>query len=247
MNMLFFSFFLTILSGFSTLLGSIVVLFNFKKKDRIISYSLIFAAGIMLFLSFIDLIPLAIMNLNKYYQIIPSLLFFFLFFIIGILFTKVIDISLTNDENTLYKVGLISMLALIIHNIPEGIITFLSTTKDLKLGITLAVSIAIHNIPEGISIFVPIYYSTNNKTKAFIYTFIAGFSEFLGAIIAWLFFKNLTNDFFFASLFSITAGIMIYISIKELIPEAFHYEYKNELYIIFLFGVIIMLIGHFII
>ena len=92
----------------------------------------------------------------------------------------------TNKEN-LYRVGIISMLAIILHNIPEGIATFISTTKDTSLGISLATSIAFHNIPEGISISIPIYYSTKSKTKAILYTFISALSEQIGAILTYLF------------------------------------------------------------
>lgn len=138
------------------------------------------------------------------------------------------------------------MIALIVHNIPEGIITFLTTTKDLHLGISLSFSIALHNIPEGISIFIPIYYGTKSKKKAFLYTFIAGFSEVIGALIAWLFLSKLVNDFFFSFIFAATAGIMLYISVKELIPEAISYGKKKMLYIMFVLGMIIMFLSEFI-
>lgn len=138
------------------------------------------------------------------------------------------------------------MIALIVHNIPEGIITFLTTTKDLNLGISLSFSIALHNIPEGISIFIPIYYGTKSKRKAFLYTFISGFSEVIGALIAWLFLSKLVNDFFFSFIFAATAGIMLYISVKELIPEAISYGKKKMLYIMFVLGMVIMFLSEFI-
>lgn len=113
------------------------------------------------------------------------------------------------------------------------------------MGITLAISIALHNIPEGISIFIPIYYGSGSKMKAFFYTLIAGFSEVLGAIIAWLFLANLVNDYFFAFIFAITAGIMIYIATCELLPESFKYKDKKILFIFFLLGIVVMLISEF--
>ena len=100
----------------------------------------------------------------------------------------------TKENTKLYRVGIISMLAIILHNIPEGIATFMASSMDKTLGISLAIAIAMHNLPEGISIAVPIYYSTNKKSKAFIYTFISAISEPFGALIAFIFLKNFVND-----------------------------------------------------
>ena len=108
------------------------------------------------------------------------------------------------------------MLSVTLHNIPEGITTFLTTTSNLKLGITLSLAIALHNIPEGIAIAIPIFYATKNRSKAFLYTVISGFSEFFGAIFAFLFLKEYLNFFLLSCLFGITAGIMIHISLTEL-------------------------------
>lgn len=247
MNNLFLSFFITGIAGFSTLLGIFAICFSDKRREKLISCSLIFSAGIMIFLSIFDLIPESINYMMNFYSLIPSLIIGAIFIFFGIIFTHFIDNLLVTDGSNLYKVGLISMIALIIHNIPEGIITFLTTTKDIKLGLPLAFSIALHNIPEGISIFVPIYYGSKNKKKAFLYTFIAGFSEVLGAFIAWLFLSHLVNDYFFSFIFAITAGIMLYIAIYELIPESIKYKNKLILTFWFIIGIIIMLISEFIV
>lgn len=223
------------------------MLFNKSQREKLISYSLMFSAGIMIFISIYDLIPNSFSYLTSIYETIPSLIIVLIFIIFGMVFTYFIDNSLAeNKNNNLYKVGIISMIALIIHNIPEGIITFLTSTKDIKLGITLATSIALHNIPEGISIFIPLYYGSSNKKKAFLYTFIAGFSEVLGALIAWLFLGELLNDYFFSFMFAVTAGIMIFIATQELIPEALKYKNKKTLFLMFSLGVLIMLISEFI-
>ena len=87
------------------------------------------------------------------------------------------------------------MIAIILHNVPEGIATFISSSKDISLGISLAIAITLHNIPEGISISIPIYYSTKSKFKALLYTFISGVSEPIGALIAYLFLSKYINDF----------------------------------------------------
>lgn len=244
MENIYISFLITTIAGFSTLLGILIILFTKSKREKLISYSLMFSAGIMIFISLFELIPNSFNYLTSIYEIIPSLLISSIFIIFGALFTYFIDNSFKEEQNTnLYKVGIISMIALIVHNIPEGIITFLTSTKDLKLGLSLALSISLHNIPEGISIFIPLYYGSGNKKKAFLYTFIAGFSEVLGAVIAWLFLGKLVNDYFFSFIFAVTAGIMIFIATKELIPEALKYKERKQLFLMFSLGVLIMLIS----
>ena len=134
------------------------------------------------------------------------------------------------------------MIAIILHNIPEGIVTFIVSSKDISLGIPLTLAIAMHNIPEGISISVPIYYSTNNKKKAILYTGISAISEPFGALLAYLFLRNVMNDLILGILFSIIAGIMLQISFCELLPTARRYNNSKRLYIFFLIGVLFMLI-----
>lgn len=138
------------------------------------------------------------------------------------------------------------MLAIILHNIPEGIATFLTTNSNAKLGITLAIAIALHNIPEGISISVPLYFGTGSKRKAILYTFISGISEFFGSIIAYLFLKNIASDMFINLLYALIAGIMISLSIEELIPNANKYSEKTVVIKYILIGIAFMGIVHFI-
>lgn len=127
----------------------------------------------------------------------------------------------------------------------EGIITYLTSTTDFRLGITLALAIALHNIPEGISISVPIYYSTGSRKKALLYTFISGISEPLGAILAALFLASFVNPFIMGLLYAFIAGIMIHISIYELLNESFSYQKKFLTILSVIFGSIFMLFGHF--
>jgi ZIP family zinc transporter len=143
------------------------------------------------------------------------------------LINKYLPENNTYNDKKLYRVGIIAMLSIILHNIPEGIATFMASTSNIKLGLTLALAIALHNIPEGISISVPIYYATNSKKKAFLYTFISGISEFFGAVLTYFFLKNFINDFLMGALFASIAGIMFYIGIYELLPTSFKYK-KNK-------------------
>jgi len=142
----------------------------------------------------------------------------------------------------LYKLGVISVIVLMLHNIPEGITTFISTSTDLQLGLSLSLAIALHNIPEGISIAVPIYFSTGKRSKAFLYTIVSGFSELFGAVLAYLFIARYVNDFILGVILAITAGIMVHISFYELIPNSLEYSNKKSSFIAFIIGIIVMLI-----
>lgn len=247
MNSISMAFFLTTLAGLSTMLGVLPIFIKIKNQDKIIASSLAFAAGVMLCVSITDLIPESIAMLNNYFNGFLVVILSFLFVVLGILISSLIDkyLPTTNKEN-LYRVGIISMLAIILHNLPEGIATFISTTKDTSLGISLATSIALHNIPEGISISVPIYYSIKSKSKAILYTFISALSEPLGAIITYLFLLPFVNDIILGLLFSLIAGIMLQISLTELLPESISYKYPKLTKIFFIIGIIFMLLKIFI-
>ena len=141
-------------------------------------------------------------------------------------------------DKTLFKLGFMSMLAIMMHNIPEGIVTFVATNAEVKLGIYLAIAIAMHNIPEGISIALPIYYGTKNKFLTFIYTFIASLSELLGALIAFIFLPPRINNLFMGIIFSVISGLMLQISLFELLPNALKEKNKILSLLFFVIGVI---------
>ena len=119
--------------------------------------------------------------------------------------------------------GTLTALAIAIHNFPEGLATFTAAIKDPSLGIAIAVAIAIHNIPEGIAVSVPVYFATGNRKKAFVLSFLSGLSEPLGAIIGYSILAFFFNDAIFGVLFASVAGIMVFISLDELLPTAREY------------------------
>lgn len=247
MDYTIYGFILTTLAGLSTLLGTIIIFINKKKSNKIIIGSLSFAAGVMITVSLTDLIPESIHLLNKTIKIFPTIIIMLIFIVIGIIISTTIDKYIPQKrEGELYKVGIISMLAIILHNIPEGIATFLSTENNLSLGLSLTIAIALHNIPEGISISVPIYYATGNKLKAFTYTLISGLSEPIGALIAYLFLKNIVNDTIMGIIMAIIAGIMIQISCYELMPTSLKYKNNKLTIILFIVGILFMLTNHII-
>lgn len=249
MNNVSIAFILTILAGFSTMIGTIFVFIK-KNNENILISSLGFAAGVMIMVSFTDLIPESYSLLKNVYSTFPRILYILIFIVIGIIISMIIDKYLPDNHKStnkgLYRVGIISMLAIILHNIPEGIATFMATNSNVTLGISLAIAIALHNIPEGISISVPIYYSTKSRGKALFYTFISGISEPFGALITYIFLSNFINDRIMGFLFSLIAGIMLQISIYELIPTSLSYKNKKLTYLFLIIGSLFMLINHFI-
>ena len=242
-----YSFILSFIAGISTLIGFLFIFIK-SSKEKVISASLGISCGVMITVSIIDLIPNSFLLLiNK--NILYTLFLILIGFLIGIFISSIIDQKVDkNSKNSikLYKLGIISMFVLIMHNIPEGIVTFITSTSNIKLGISLTIAIALHNIPEGISISIPIYYSTKSKLKAFLYTFISGISEPIGAILAYIILAKYINNMVLGILYSIIAGMMINIAINNLYKESINYNKKNT-NIYFLIGIIIMLISHFII
>lgn len=237
-------FLLTTLAGLSTMIGTILI-FIFKRKNNfVILASLSFAAGVMLVASIFDLIPESFSLLSSAFKIFPAILILLIFLNTGIIISFTINKYLPDTSNDeLYRVGVVSMLAIIIHNIPEGIATFMAGCSDSKLGITLTLAIALHNIPEGISISVPIYYATKSKKKALLYTLISGLSELFGAVITSIFLKPFINDITMGCLFSVIAGIMINISIYELLPSSFKYNKLKSSILFLMIGMYFMLIS----
>lgn len=227
---------LSLIAGLSTIIGSIFIFF--KKNKNVLLNSFAFAAGVMITVSLIDLIPESFSYLSTYYYPFPALLFVLICFVIGILISSFIDYYIP-ENNPIYKIGIISLIAIIMHNIPEGMATFIASNTDIKLGITLTIAIALHNIPEGITIALPIFYSTKSRKRALLYTTIAGLSEFFGALITCIFLKDYITYKFMGYLLAIIAGIMIQISFYELLPEVWKAKQKRGI-LYFLLGSIIM-------
>lgn len=196
-----------------------------------------FSAGVMIYVSMIELFSQAKNSLVGYSGPFTGYLFTILAFFGGIALIAIIDkfvptfenpheIGVINTDESYFKnkkllrAGVLSALAITIHNFPEGLSTFFATLSNPFLGISIAIAIAIHNIPEGIVVSVPIYYATQSKRKAFVYSFLSGFAEPLGAIVGYILLRNFLNPFMFGIMFAAVAGIMVFISLDELLPTA---------------------------
>ena len=235
---------LTVLAGLATGAGSVIALFAKTSNTKFLAGSLGFSAGVMIYVSMIEIFQKSRTYLSAsvgdkagYYLAAAS-------FFAGIIFIGLIDYfvpstdgdigNLTEKDNrsiALKRMGVMTALAIGIHNFPEGLATFTSALKDPRLGVAIAVAIAIHNIPEGIATSVPIYYSSGSRRKAFWVSFFSGITEPLGAIIGYLLLRPFFNDALFGALFGMIAGIMVFISIEELLPMAREYE-KSKVTII---------------
>lgn len=230
---------LSFLASISTIIGLLFI--KIKNTKNILCFAFSFASGVMITVSLFDLIPESFIKLNMYFNIFPAIIILLIFFSIGIIISMLIDKYIPSSDQ-IYRVGVISMIAIIIHNIPEGIATYIAGSVDIKLGINLSLSIALHNIPEGIIIALPIYYSTKSKSRAIIYTTIAGLSEFIGSLFSFLFLKDVVNNLFIGLMLSIIAGIMIQISFYELIPNALKIKSRGIVGY-FILGITVMLLS----
>ena len=243
---------LTMLAGLATGLGSLLALFTKRTNTKFLAASLGFSAGVMIYVSMVEIFSKSRLYLTGvfgsqtgYYAATAA--FFF-----GVLFIGLIDYFVPStegdignlresDQNALLKrMGLMTALAIGIHNFPEGMVTFTSALKDPHLGVAIAVAIAIHNIPEGIATSVPIYYSTGSRKKAFLISFMSGIAEPIGAVIGFLVLRPFFNDIMFGILFGAIAGIMVFISIEELLPMAREYEKSKVTIIGFTIGMAVI-------
>ncbi len=241
------AFLMSTMAGMSTLLGGLIIFINIKenKIDKFITFSLSFSIAIMIGISLTDLIPSSVLNILLNTSYFKGILIIILAFILGILAILLINKLLSNKTNSLYKLGILSMTALMIHNFPEGIATFISSIQDISLGFKLSLAIMFHNIPEGISIAVPIYYATKSKKKALFNTFISGLAEPLGALLAFIFLKRYITTYMIDIILLFVAGIMITLAIEEMLPKALSYNHHKYIYLGLFTGIILILINHF--
>ena len=223
------------IAGLSTLIGATTIFFKVDKSkyNKFITFCLAFSIAIMIGISIFDLIPESFFQYFSVYGMSKSIILLIVAFLISYIFITVLSMIIKKEtkKEDLYRLGILNMIVLIFHNMPEGIATFLSSYQDLSLGIKLAIAIMLHNIPEGISIAVPIYYSTRNKKLAFRNAFISGMAEPLGALLALVFLKNYISEMMVSIILIIVAGLMITLSIQELLPESLKYKENKALYL----------------
>ena len=242
---------LTLFAGLATGVGSALAFFTKRTSTKALSVALGFSAGVMIYVSFVEILQKAKDALvgvwgdkGGTWAAVGS-------FFGGILVIAIIDKLIPDFENPhevhkveemaepaeapkqtrLMRMGMFTALAIAIHNFPEGLATFAAALSNPTLGVAIAVAIAIHNIPEGIAVSIPIYYATGSRRKAFVYSFLSGLSEPVGAVIGYFVLRSFFNDTVFGVLFASVAGIMVFISLDELLPTAQEYgEHHLSIY-----------------
>jgi ZIP family zinc transporter len=257
---------LTTFAGLSTGIGSIIAWFIKKPNYSWLSVMLGFSAGVMVYVSFAELLKTAVEDIGFG---LANLTFFG-----GILFIGIIDMLVPHNyeeeyigdsafvntpheqrgltatgtgvkgKSTLMRAGLFTALGIAIHNFPEGLVTFSSAaTGNASLGLAIAVAVAIHNIPEGIAVSMPIYYATGSRKKAFLYSFSSGLAEPVGAFIGFLVLRPFLTESILSGMLGFVAGIMVYISLDELLPLAHQYGKEHQVIIGTVLGMAVMAVS----
>ncbi len=239
-----FALLLTLFAGLATGIGSLLSLLTSRTNTKFLSVALGFSAGVMIYVSLVEIFVKAKDSLVEELGASQGYWMTLVGFFGGMLFIAIIDRLIPSPENPhevksvedmsvkpssiehqkLMKMGVFTALAIGIHNFPEGIATFASALQDPELGIAIAIAVAIHNIPEGIAVAVPIFYATGSRMKAFKLSFLSGLAEPVGALVAFLILMPFLNGVMFGVIFAGVAGIMVFISLDELLPAAKKYD-----------------------
>ncbi len=222
---------LSFIAGISTVLGSLFILFRIKKVGEFVVFSLSFSLGIMTLISLFDLIPSSYPVIINNYGFIYGIIIFILVFLLGYQSVKLINDRIKDNDSSLYKIGILSMISLVLHNFPEGIAVFIGALTNTSIGIKLCIAIMLHNIPEGIAISVPLYYSGVEKKKVFMYTLLSGLSEPVGALLAYVILKDFINEVFLSVVLVFVSGLMISLSLNDILREIKKYnKFKYMIY-----------------
>lgn len=237
MTPFWYAFLLTAFAGLSTGIGSLIAFVSKKTNPGFLSLSLGFSAGVMVYISLVEFLSQAKHALSSQLGLFQGQWITMLAFFTGIASIWLIDSLIPSADNphepksiedmqppvskrSLQRIGLLTALSISIHNFPEGLATFASALQTPALGVSIAIAVALHNIPEGIAVSVPIWFATGSKRKAFLWSFLSGLTELIGALLGYLFLRNYMNGPMEGILLAFVAGIMVFISLDELLPTA---------------------------
>ncbi len=251
-----FAFALTLFAGLATGVGSAIAFFARRTNYRLLAVSLAFSAGVMLYVSFLEIMPKAQAAFAQAHSERTAGWLAALSFFGGMALIGLIDWFVPGAENPhevravseveqmrreiaehhghsgqsgkLLRMGMLAAVAIAIHNFPEGLATFIAALDNPRVGIAIAIAIALHNIPEGVSVAVPIFYATDSRAKAFGWSVLSGLAEPLGAAIGYLLLRTFLGPDVMGLAFGAVAGIMVFISIDELLPTAREYGRGHE-------------------
>jgi len=243
---LILAFAVTLGAGLATGIGSTIAFFAKTTNKGFFATSMGFSAGVMIYLSFVEIMPKSTAYLGEYLPEVEAAAVAAGALVAGLVLMAVIDalvpsganphentqVELLGESQTplpevqdatdkvLLRMGVFVALAIAIHNFPEGLATFLLVLDDPQIGIALAIAVAMHNIPEGIAVSVPVYYATKSRLKAFRLSFLSGLAEPAGAVIGYLILAQFLNHFVLGVIFAMVAGVMVFLAIDTLLPTA---------------------------
>ena len=229
---------ISFLAGISTSIGGAISYLIRRDNMKVMSYGLSFSAGVMIYISFMEILPQGISRLEEHFSSVmagkgAALALFFVGAALTALIDQLVPEHMSADMlkcdskkgGRIGKVGLMTALALCAHNFPEGLAVFASGLDSIALSIPIAIAITLHNIPEGVTVALPIYNATGDRKKAFWWATCSGLAEPIGAFVGFLFIDYLLSAALLGGLFALIAGIMVFISLDELLPTA--QEYGN--------------------
>lgn len=241
----------TTLAGLSTGLGGLVVLLCRRPAARMMAFSMGFAGGVMITVSLADMLPHTVetytAGMSPFSAALASASLCVMGMAIASLLARCVPepklgVQEPERKNALHS-AVVTTAAIMLHNLPEGILTLFTGYANPKLGLTLALAIALHNIPEGIAIAVPVYYATGSRARAAWYAFCSGLAEPAGALLAFWLLSRYLSPLFLNGLIALVAGIMLQVSFSELIPEGFSYNKRGYTVGGLCLGVLVMHIG----
>lgn len=237
---------LTLFAGLSTGIGALLAFFTKSDNNRMLAWALGLSAGVMVYISFMEMLPEAISDLQSIYAGKRGSWCGLIAFFVGIGFIALIDWLIPESQNPhethaddkgydedisnrhhLKRQGLLLALAIGIHNFPEGMATFVSALDGWDIALPIVFAIAVHNIPEGVAISVPIYHATGKRSKAIWFSLLSGLAEPLGALIGGLVLLSFWTPAINGIVLAAVAGIMVYISFDELLPSAHSYGHHH--------------------
>lgn len=235
------AFLVTFMAGVATVIGGILVVFFNQPSYRLLSFGLAFSAGAMVYVALTEILNKSIDAFSQSYDANLGFAFGTLAFLLGVILVLLLDHFIPNPHQTiennhaefaaqqqLLRTGLLTLFAITMHNLPEGLATFFATLESPTLGAPLAVAIAIHNIPEGVAIALPVYMATGRRDYAILASLVSGLAEPLGAALGYFILAPFMGSLVYGTIFGLIGGVMVYLALDELLPTAKRYAQGHE-------------------
>ena len=239
---------ITLIVGLFTFLGSLIIIF-IKNNKKIVDFSISIGFGVLFALIILELIPETLELIQTKFMVIGSIIIVIVLGALGILILKILDKFVPNhdsdNKNNLIHIGIMTSIALVIHNLLEGMAIYTSLSSSLKFGTILGVGVALHNIPLGMSITSLFYNNGKNNKKAILMSLLVSLSTFLGGLITFIFAGAILNEFYRGIILSITLGMLIYIVLFELLPHMVENKNKNNVVLGMVIGITLLILSTF--